>query len=188
MPDDLPLVYWDACVFLSYVNGTPDRLQHIDALFEKSGKDFQIVTSMISIVEVAMAKSEQDGKPLGPETDAKINQLWLAEDSPVKLIEFHRMIAERARDLMRLARDKGLTGLKPMDAIHLATARVHGAKQFHSYDDLEKYVPDDYGFKVEIPQAAAPKLPLTGNIAESAPADPKPASANSPPVQDQPKS
>ena len=62
---------------------------------------------------------------------------------------------------MRSARDNGLTGLKPMDAIHLATAKVHGAFEFHTYDDgLDKYVPD-IGFKISPPIANAPKLPLS---------------------------
>jgi len=119
----------------------------------------QVITSIISIAEVAMGKSEQDGKPLGAEADARIDRLWTASDSPIKLIECHRMIAERARDLMRTAMVKGLTGLKPMDAIHLATAKTHAAFEFHTYDNLAKYVPD-IGFKVRPPEAANPTLPL----------------------------
>lgn len=170
MPDDLPLIYWDACVFLSYVNGTPDRLQHIDAFLEKNGRDFQIVTSVISVVEVAIGKSEQDGMPLGPGAIAKIDLLWNASDSPIKLIEFHRLIADRARDLIRSNVARGLTGLKAVDAIHLATARVHGASVFHTYDRLARYA-TDIGFPVAEPISDSPHLPFTSS---QTPAPPPP--------------
>jgi hypothetical protein len=42
--------------------------------------------------------------------------------SPVKLVEFHRLIAEDARDLMRIALTKGWS-LKPLDAVHLSSAQ-----------------------------------------------------------------
>ena len=32
MPKDPKLIYWDSCVFLSYINGDVERLGIIDAL------------------------------------------------------------------------------------------------------------------------------------------------------------
>ena len=75
MPEPLPLLYWDACVFLSYINGTPEHLRDIDPLLERSGQDFQIITSAITIVEVSFGKIEQDGKVLDPIIEEKIDAL-----------------------------------------------------------------------------------------------------------------
>lgn len=83
-PDGKPLVYWDADVFLSYVNGTPDRLPHLDAFLEKSGKDIQLITSTISIVEVAFAKAEQDGKALDEAIEKKDKSSLESIDSSSK--------------------------------------------------------------------------------------------------------
>ena len=138
MPEELVRIYWDADVLLSYVNGVPDRLPDIDGLLERSGRDFQIVTSSISIVEVSFGKAEQDGKALDPEIESRLDSLW-TQDSPIRLVEFYPLIADGARDLLRRAMILGW-GLKPMDAIHLSTARQQGVSDFHTYDQrLEKY-------------------------------------------------
>ena len=158
MPDEPRLIYWDADVFLSYVYGIPDRMPDIDALLDLSGKALQIITSALTIVEVAFGKAEQDQRTLDPAVEAKIDQLWQA-NSPIKLVEFHPRIAEGARDLMRSAVTRSWH-LKPLDAIHLATARQQGVAEFHTYDsDLVKY-DAVVGFSIGPPRAAAPRLPL----------------------------
>ena len=91
-----------------------------------------IVTSTLSIVEVAFAKQKKDQGVLIPEEEAKINNLW-TPGSPVPLAEFHTSIALEARRLMRDAMASGI-GLKPADAIHLATCRNLGIDEFHTYD------------------------------------------------------
>lgn len=156
MPDDLPRLYWDANVFLSYINGIPTRLPDLDALLERSGTDSQIITSVISIVEVAFGKAEQDGGALDPDVERKIDALWTA-DSPIRLVEFYPHIAHGAKALMREALARGWK-LKPLDAIHLATAQQERATAFHTYDtELEKYTPL-IGCPVSQPVAKAPKL------------------------------
>jgi predicted nucleic acid-binding protein len=148
MPE-LPFWYWDSCVFLSYVNEDPARVSTIESLLGKSGVDFQIITSVASITEVAFGKMEQDGKALDDETEQKINALW-EPPSPIRLAEFYQLIAEEAKALMRQALPFGWS-LKPMDAIHLATCRRLGAAIFHTYDDkLFKYEPM-MGFPVREP-------------------------------------
>ena len=64
MLSDLKKVYWDSCVPLSYINGTADRIPHIEGLLQQSGKDLQIITSVFTVTEVAFAKEEQDEKVL----------------------------------------------------------------------------------------------------------------------------
>ena len=138
MAEQPKLIYWDADVFLSYINGVTDRLSHLDPLLEQSGKDIQIITSTISVVEVAFGKMEQDKRALDEEVEYKINTLW-ATKSPVKLIEFFPNIAERAKGLMRHSMTQGWS-LKPMDAIHLGTAHNQGCAEFHTYDEaLSKF-------------------------------------------------
>ncbi len=156
MPD-LPRVYWDACVFLSYVNGIPERLSHLDPMLAKSGKAHQLVTSTMSVVEVAFAKVEQDNKALDADTDRKISGLWAGP--AVILVEFFPLIAMEARQMIREALPKGWA-LKPMDAIHLATAKRLGALEFHTYDDkLLKYAAT-VGLKICEPIDPSPELAL----------------------------
>ena len=133
MPDSPQRIYWDACVFLSFIERHPDRSKAIRTWLEKAEKGkVVIVTSTLSIVEVAFGKQEKDQGVLIPEEEAKINNLWTPE-SPVTLVEFHTSIALEARRLMRDAMASGI-GLKPADAIHLATCRNLGIDGFHTYD------------------------------------------------------
>jgi len=156
MSDDLARLYWDANVFLSYINGIPTRLPDLDALLERSGKDFQIITSVVSIVEVAFGKAEQDGGSLDPDVERKIDALW-TPDSPIRLVELYPQIAHGAKAIMRETLARGWK-LKPLDAIHLAAAKQEQATAFHTYDtELEKYS-SIIGCSVSQPLAKAPKL------------------------------
>lgn len=129
--------YWDSCVFLAWVNQEEDRLADLDSLVEdaKQGR-LEVVTSVASIVEVSRGAEEQLGHQLNGEVVARIDALW-RPPAPFVLIEFHRLIAEEAKELMRRAWPESFS-LKPMDAIHLATARRVGAAEFLTYDKLHK--------------------------------------------------
>lgn len=159
--EEIKLIYWDACVFLEYVNGVPEHLAHIDVFLEQSlnGKQIQIVTSTVSITEVAFAQSEQDGQVLDEAVEDRISQLW-APHSPVKLIEFHALIAEYAKNLMRhaITQQPQSWKLKPLDAIHLATAKIHGAQEFHTYDPKLKKYETYLGIPIGPPISATPRL------------------------------
>lgn len=130
--------YWDACVFLSYINGDTDRSADLERLLEASHDGrIEIVTSMVSMVEVARGAQEQAGQ-VDATVTARIDALW-TPPSPIKLVEFHIVIASAARDLIRIGIGHGWS-LKPMDAIHLATAANVRAGELLTYDaPLEKY-------------------------------------------------
>lgn len=142
--------YWDACVFLSLIEGTKDRLPIIDAILDdcQNGR-IEICTSVLSITEVAFGKAEKDGKAIDPSTEEKIDKLW-TPPSPIKVIEFHELMAYDAKALIR----KGLRSdwrLKSADAIHLVTAKRMGVAEFHTYDSkLMRYAPD-LGFTIREP-------------------------------------
>ena len=150
MPSEPKVYYWDACVLLSAVEGTPDRLPVIEAvLAECAEKKVEIYTSHLSMTEVAFAKAEKDGCVLDEDTEAKIDTLWHPE-SVIRTVEIHELITRNAKDLMRQMVPRGYS-LKPGDAIHLVTAKYAKAVEFHTYDHkLFKY--EDYlGFKIGHP-------------------------------------
>lgn len=132
--------YWDSCVFLAWVKEEPGRVGHVDVLMDeaRAGR-LKIVTSVISITEVALGASATDPVALDTEVLKKIDALWLPP-SPVTLAEFHRLIALDARDLMRKAAGGGQQ-LKPPDAIHLSTAARTQCDEFLTYDKLSSYAP-----------------------------------------------
>ena len=142
MPPDALRIYWDSCVFLSYINGYEDRLPTIDALLAQSADredDREIVTSTFAIVEVAFDLNERAQAALDSETETKIDALW-SDRHAVKLIEFHEGIARDARTLIRGAVASGRSGLRPDDAVHLASARSLEVAEFHTYSkDLPRF-------------------------------------------------
>jgi predicted nucleic acid-binding protein len=161
LSDDKPWLYWDACVPLSYINEYADRIPDIEGLLQRSGKDFYIVTSILSIAEVAFASSEQGHKTLDPAQEEKINKLWQV-GSPIQMIELYHLIVEKAKGLMRAAIPRGWV-LTPIDAIHLATADQWKVAEFHTYDlRLKKYQAiTETHFPIDIPRAPQPVLALT---------------------------
>ena len=152
-------IYWDACVWLSYINGITDRLPTLDALLADSASgngSIEIYTSALSQVEVAFGKMEQDKHVLDPQVEERIDQLWADRDT-VKIVEYHDGIGFEARQLMRFAVIQTWT-LKPIDAIHLATGKFMKVSEFHTYDDkLEKFS-ETVGFMVTKPHTAKPRL------------------------------
>ncbi len=140
MTEALPLLYWDADVFTSYIEDIPDRAPTIEGLLAdaRSG-ELEIVTSVISIAEVAYAETERLRAALSSDIEQKIEALW-AVGSPVKVAEVYPLITSRARNLIREGIPRGWSGLRAHDAIHLATAQQLRATEIHTYDGKwEKY-------------------------------------------------
>ena len=161
MPEVEQTLYWDANVFLNYLNGVPEHMPDLDALLAAGRRgEVLILTSTISIVEVAFAASEQMGGPMDDDREAVIDDLWMPQ-SPIRLVELSPVVARSARSLMRGARARGWS-LKPNDAIHLATARNMGVAKFNT---CEKVALDKYGalcgFAVEAPRAGQRQLSFT---------------------------
>jgi predicted nucleic acid-binding protein len=152
MPDEPRRIYWDANVPLSYINGIADRVPVIDELFRHArAGEIELLTSAISRVEIAFAESEKDAAALDTETEKRINDLW-APPSPIKTVEFYDQIGDRARSLMRQGISQGWGQLKPIDAIHLATAQQMAVAEFHTYCDRLQRWDGKLGFPVHEPQ------------------------------------
>jgi predicted nucleic acid-binding protein len=139
MPDDPERIYWDANCFTYYINGDPERIPVLvailDSVYDSKGKK-QIVTSVISKVEVAFSLEEVVQRQLRQEEEERIANLW-NDVSVIAPIEVHEVIVDRARWLIRQAMLKHLS-LAAADAIHLASAvHVEAATfqaTFHTYD------------------------------------------------------
>lgn len=151
-------VYWDACCFISYLNGDVDRVPVLEALLEQAEREeLLIVTSMVSLTEVAFTAAERSGSELSEADEDAIDAL-LGNRATVVLVEFSERIAREARALMRNAVARGWS-LKPMDAIHLASALFADAREFHTYDDLSRFE-DLVEYSIGEPSGARPGLGL----------------------------
>ena len=163
MPSRPPLYYWDACVALSWVNGDADRIADLDAMLAEAARgEITLVSSVLSVAEVAFAASERTGRVLDDDELRKIDTLW-APVGQIKLIEFQVLIAEEARTIQRLGIPDGLVGLRSVDAMHLATARLESVDAFHTYDGkLKRLAPwaTKVGFPIAEPLPTQPALGL----------------------------
>lgn len=126
-------IYWDANCFLSYINGEADRLPMLDALFGEARRgEIVIVTSMVSLTEVAYEASEKESRRLSQSVEASPDALF-DDRSVVRVVEYHQFVARDARRLVRQALAEGWR-LQPMDAIHLAAALDARAEEVHTYE------------------------------------------------------
>lgn len=135
MPSRRRTIYWDSNCWLSLINAVPERVHILKSLLSDSKNalgDISLVTSAIAKVEVAFAQSEYQGNQIDRDVEAAIDALW-ADRPAVTLIEFHDRIALEARELIRSGLHRKWR-LKPMDAIHLATAKWLDVDEFHTYD------------------------------------------------------
>lgn len=134
--------YCDANIFLSYFNENPHRITTLQAFFEEIQRNdnHKIVTSIITKVEVAWTETEKYQGKLSHEEKANIDAMW-NDASLLEFIEFNDNIAMIARDLMRSAKEQGWVSIRPLDAIHLASAKWVNATDFITYDtkELTKY-------------------------------------------------
>lgn len=125
-------LYWDSCVFLDYINANPDHLPTIDALLAQATRgEIIIMTSVVSITEVSFAQVEKTGGFEQAHAD-RIDDLW-TDQNVVRMVDFFPALAYRARNVMREVIGGG-GKLRPMDAIHLASAVHAQCSVLHTYD------------------------------------------------------
>jgi predicted nucleic acid-binding protein len=132
MPASPRRVYFDANVFLAYVGDEKDRAPVVQSLLLEAGRnELEIVTSVLSITEVAYGALEKD-RGLSEEGEAAIDELWTPA-SPVNLIDMSEALARRARALIRSAVTAGF-GLRSADAVHLASAAMFSCAVVFTYE------------------------------------------------------
>lgn len=112
--------------------------------------------STVTIAEVAYHESEKGAGALDPAVEHDITSLWDAP-SPVRLMEFHELIRHDARRLIRSSLTEE-RALKPLDAIHLASAMRVGAALVHTYDKKWSAYQRAIGIPVDRPAPLVPTL------------------------------
>ena len=133
MPADPRRIYFDANVFLAYVGNEEGRADTVQAVLDDVRRgEIEIVTSVLSIAEVAYGAHERD-HGLTEAGEEAIEQLWTPA-SPVTLVDVSQAVTRNARTIIREARKQGLSGIRGADAVHLATARMFGCDEIFTYE------------------------------------------------------
>ncbi len=133
MPAELRRIYIDANVFLAYVGNEEGRADTVQTVLDDARRgQLQILTSVLSIAEVAYGAHERD-QGLTEAGEEAIEQLW-TPGSPITLVDVSQAVTRNARTMIREAKSQNLGGLRSADAIHLATARMFGCDEIFTYE------------------------------------------------------
>jgi predicted nucleic acid-binding protein len=117
-------VYWDSCVYIDCIQEEPSRYPELrKVISEAEGGKIVLVASTAVIAEVVKLKQSAD--PLQQQV-AKIHDFFENDYLEFKAVD--RSTADDAANLCRLH------GLRPMDAIHVATALRWECRFFQTYD------------------------------------------------------
>ena len=165
-------IYWDACVWIALiqreripdVNGKiEDRDAMCRSVIEVAKRDqIEILTSTLSLAEVCKDPA------IKAQTADAVGDYF--ENDYILLVNADRSVGEHARVLMT----SGFNGLKPADAIHVATAAISGVEEFHTFDrkllNLDGLIDKKDGTKLKIciPDPGAAPAPLLDALKKEA--------------------
>lgn len=129
-----PVYYWDTCIFLAWLKNEQSRKPGemsgvFDCLNKFKRRELSLMTSVLTLTEITIAKI-----PAGVET-----LLETAMQRPnFTKISVDLKVARMARDLRNyyLTQPEKYSGktLSVPDSIHLASAILYRATEFHTFD------------------------------------------------------
>jgi len=162
------LLYWDSCVFLSAIQQTAGRYATLKAILDSAAADkIVIVTSALTIAEVVKMDCDSVNPTRIAEDVAKIRQFFENDYLAVKNVD--RLIAEQAGDIVRQH------GIKPPDAIHVATALSSKCACLETYDERLRRLDKKVGWpllRISLPRDPDEKsYPLLSQESPEAPPD-----------------
>jgi len=157
-------ISWDACAWIALIQrekipraggAIEDREMMCRTVVEAAKKGtIEILTSTLCLAEVCK-------DPGIRATRADLIADYFESDY-ILLVNVDRSVGERARVLMT----SGFSGLKPPDAIHLATATISGVEEMHTFDarllGLDGVIDKIDGTRLKIckPDPGGPPAPL----------------------------
>ena len=150
-----PLYYWDTCLFIAWLKDESRPTGEMDGVREiidrSKRRDCRLMTSVLTSIEVLQATI-----PAGFDTH------FTALLRRVNRVGLETKIAGVAHDIRNHYAVKGQK-LETPDAIHLATAIIYRADEFHTFDHaLIAFSGNVAGHRLTIckPEAKSPQLDL----------------------------
>jgi predicted nucleic acid-binding protein len=127
-----PKYYWDTCLFLAWIKDEQRKSGEMDGVREvvarAKRRECKIITSALTLVECLESKLPVGMDRLFKDMLKRVNRLSM----DIKVAE----LAHDIRDYyMKLATEFAGKKLTTPDAIHLATAILYRADEFHTFDD-----------------------------------------------------
>jgi predicted nucleic acid-binding protein len=127
MPGTNPLYYWDTCLFLALLKDEQRNSGEMDGVREvidrSKKRDCIIMTSVLTNVEIL-----QSTIPAG------VGTMYHGLMKRLTRIGIDTKVAQLAHDIRdQLTKDS--RNIKTPDALHLATAILNRADQFHTFDE-----------------------------------------------------
>jgi predicted nucleic acid-binding protein len=155
MPGANLFYYWDTCLFLAWLKDEARNSGEMDGVREvidrSKKRDCRLMTSVLTSIEVLQAKI-----PAGMDT------MFGGLLKRMTRVGIDTKVAQLAHDI-RNHYAKENRNIKTPDAIHLATAILNRADEFHTFDDkLIGLSGDVAGHRLVIckPVARGPELDL----------------------------
>ena len=155
MPDPYKQPYLDSSVYIAAIKAEEGRADIAKRILDDArGGSLQIVGSTLVIAEVIRGRGESAPLTSGQE---RIIDQYVFHDF-ITWVELSVALALEARKLARQH------GLKPADAIHLASAVAGGADQLLRWDDKFRLKEDECynGIRICEPHLVGRPEPLTG--------------------------
>jgi predicted nucleic acid-binding protein len=148
---DMQLVYWDSDCFLGWLQEEEGKQASCNqVLLECEAGNIRIITSSLTLAEVLMIR----GKPSLTQTDAeKVRNFFKQPYISVRSVT--RVLAENAREIV------WSHGIKPKDAIHVATALAANLTTLHTFDVPLIKKSGEVGappLRIERPSVVAPRM------------------------------
>lgn len=133
-----PLIYWDACIFLGYLqdekrNDPMDMLGVQELVTRIDKDDLQLVTSVVTLCEVLESRLTVDQK-------SKFESLFRRRN--FHLVDVHSRIARIAHDIrdyyQQMKVNDNLPTVGTPDALHLGTAIYMECTRFYTFDEKDE--------------------------------------------------
>lgn len=127
-------IYWDACTWLAIVNeeravpqgeGKPPENRYAmcqDIVKKAENSEFEIVVSAFTLAEVCKSKTATNENP------SKLPAFL--DHEYILVVPVDKDVGMKAQTLQT----SGLFGLKPADAVHIASAQRANVTEIHSFD------------------------------------------------------